>query len=310
MDSVPILFVRDVVSLALGSSGISYRELRKLASPAWANVGADYVKNKLYYYIYMTLSFPPYRPYEIVVVRSDSSGRRFIMIDDFDAFDVERDAIWGKVSLGFLSAWDLPFGHEDYISRTWNSESVANCLRRILHGRDCRKFESQEDFLGPEHFMLLASLPRTFQVIRFVLMCKEAEEFIMETAKLQKLSVLEVRDEPMSKEFESFFHKMVLSGELLRIVIVSNSIEGYDFGVFETLLQRWIEDPVGFNSHGELSHLKELKQDAGCMYYRRHLLANSVASVWFESNRLCHFSIEKRRRLPKEHPVDYPEYTF
>uniref|UniRef100_A0A1I8A036 F-box domain-containing protein n=1 Tax=Steinernema glaseri TaxID=37863 RepID=A0A1I8A036_9BILA len=294
MDSVPFFFVREVASLLQGSAAL---QLEQLTSRLWANEAARHVRGKRQYSLIVvppSLHDPDYR---LLLSRQKSTGlfQEYIKIDDFDTFDVGKDVVWTNVLLR-----DHVPSRKEYVSRTSNVESFTKCLRRILGGRDCVQLDSG---LGEKELMkcnLLALLPRTFQSIIFREMNREVEEFIIESMELQKVSQLSLKGSEVSKEFESFLHRMVASAQLSRMSIHIDSIGGFDFCVFESVLQRWMKDPVGFNSRGKLSlavpvrfgkekleaYLKEVsvKERCGEFHYERvHPLKTSEASVTFDT---------------------------
>uniref|UniRef100_A0A1I7Z1B7 Ovule protein n=1 Tax=Steinernema glaseri TaxID=37863 RepID=A0A1I7Z1B7_9BILA len=96
MDSVPFIFISEVTLLLHGSRYLFLTsELQKLASPSWANEATRYVNSKWLYSISIS---QPYLydedSYTVLLCRrrSDCSIEEYIKIDDFDTFDVAKDA--------------------------------------------------------------------------------------------------------------------------------------------------------------------------------------------------------------------------
>uniref|UniRef100_A0A1I8A5Y1 Uncharacterized protein n=1 Tax=Steinernema glaseri TaxID=37863 RepID=A0A1I8A5Y1_9BILA len=165
---------------------------------------------------------------------------------------------------------------------------------------------------------------------------REAEEFIVDTMKLQKISELHLEGPRVSKEFENLLHKVVVGAEMLNIHINIDSMEGYDFGVFKSILGRWMKKPVDLNCYGQLylsvpvsfsrtmlePYMKELPSQIAVgnfRYCRGHPSKTSVALASFDAGRRsCLLMIYRNLGLPgeihcfwgKKDLFESPEYTF
>uniref|UniRef100_A0A1I8AD59 FBA_2 domain-containing protein n=1 Tax=Steinernema glaseri TaxID=37863 RepID=A0A1I8AD59_9BILA len=298
MDSVPFIFIADVVALLHGSNPFLYvKGLQELASPCWANEATRNEERKWLYSISIAYPTLPYLPdYQVLLFRQKTTDmtHEYIRINDFNTFDVGKNVVWSCV---WISSCLRTFQNEEHISNTSSYDSLAKCLRRILTGRDCVLLRGEFRDCGREQpdWSLLAHLPRTFQLLEFSSLHRKAEEFIMDSNKLQKLSQLDLKGARVSKEFEEFLHKIVLSAQIPTIHINIASVQGYDFDVFENIIQRWVKNPLGFNSYGALTvyvpvkfdrrefevHLKQVTagEGNGWFYYcRGHPLKTSATA--------------------------------
>uniref|UniRef100_A0A1I8AH09 F-box domain-containing protein n=1 Tax=Steinernema glaseri TaxID=37863 RepID=A0A1I8AH09_9BILA len=250
MNSVPYLFTRAVVSLLHGSTCYKTEDLAELASSPWADEAERHVRDVWQYSIDVapprSHHFYPWaheRGYQVLLSRRRSTGDddpvvEYITIDDFDTFDVAKDAVWVWVTLKN----HIRFSRE-HISRTPSLESLTKCLRRILGGRDCVDFFCD---LELPYYNLLEAFPRTFRSLTFTYLNREVEEFVMDTMKLQRVSELDLKGTDVSKEFEDFLHKVMVNAEMHYIRIKTTGLKVFGFSVFKRILQRWMKSPESF----------------------------------------------------------------
>ncbi|KAK0413522.1 hypothetical protein QR680_006852 [Steinernema hermaphroditum] len=167
---------------------------------------------------------------------------KMIEIEDFDSFDVEADAVWEYVTLFS----PFPSLRNDPNKLRTSTDSLLKCLKRILEGRPCIRFWTNMKREDERHFSILSMIPRTFQSIRFDYVNEEAEKFILESAKAQKIVKLDLVGPRVCVEVEHMILSMILNPGTARLFVHIDSFEGIGFDLLEPVIKRWIADPMSF----------------------------------------------------------------